>query len=77
MHDAQYEPGEYLARRVGWGHSTWEHAARIAAAAGVSRLVLTSHDQGRSDAAVDAIVDEARAIFAATDAAYEGMRIEF
>jgi phosphoribosyl 1,2-cyclic phosphodiesterase len=77
IHDAQYRPAEYLERRTGWGHSTWEQAARIAAAAGVARLVLTSHDQGRSDAAVDAIVDEARAIFPATAAAHEGMQIEF
>lgn len=77
IHDAQYLPDEYLARRIGWGHSTWEQAARNAAAAGVERLVLTSHDQGRSDADIDAIVESARAIFPETTAAHEGMLIEF
>lgn len=77
VHDAQYLPVEYVARHVGWGHSTWEQAARTAAAAGVGRLVLTSHDQGRSDDDIDAIVEQARAIFPATTAAFEGMRIEF
>jgi phosphoribosyl 1,2-cyclic phosphodiesterase len=56
IHDAQYFPDEYLAGKVGWGHSTWKDAVRIAEAAGVGRLVLTSHDPNRTDKGVDELV---------------------
>ncbi len=77
VHDAQYTPGEWTASRRGWGHSTWEHAGDMAAAAGVERLVLTSHDPARTDDDVDSIVRAARRRFAATEAAFEGQVIEF
>jgi phosphoribosyl 1,2-cyclic phosphodiesterase len=75
IHDAQYTPDDYVDRRIGWGHSTWEHAAKMAHAAGVSELILTSHDPDHDDDAIDAIQAEARKVFANTDAVYEGMRI--
>jgi phosphoribosyl 1,2-cyclic phosphodiesterase len=77
VHDAQYLPDEYEARRRGWGHSTWEHATDAAIRAGVDRLVLTSHDPARTDEGVDAIVRAARKRFPATEAAAEGVLIEF
>lgn len=76
FYDAQYLPAEYEAARVGWGHSTWEVAVRIAEEAGVGRLILTSHDPGRTDDEVDQILSRARERFPRTDAAFEGMRIE-
>jgi phosphoribosyl 1,2-cyclic phosphodiesterase len=75
IHDAQYTPDDYLDRRIGWGHSTWEHAAKIAEAAGVAELILTSHDPDHDDDAIDAIQAQARAEFANTTAVFEGMRI--
>ena len=72
IHDAQYTPEESHRRR-GWGHSTWEQAARVAKAAGVRKLVLTSHDPSRSDAQVDRIVAKARRIFPNTVGAAEGL----
>jgi phosphoribosyl 1,2-cyclic phosphodiesterase len=74
LHDAQYTPGEYETYR-GWGHSTWRDACAAATAAGVERLVLTSHDPNRSDAAIDDIVRQARREFPLVEAAREGMRI--
>ncbi len=71
IHDAQYTPQEYAQRR-GWGHSTWEHAARVATEAGVGRLLLTSHDPTRSDDAIDAMLAQARRLFPKTDAATVG-----
>lgn len=76
VHDAQYTPQEWTTTHRGWGHSTWEQATALATAAGVRRLVLTSHDPDRSDDAVDAIVRAARERFAATEAAFEGQTIE-
>ncbi len=75
IHDAQYTPDEYEASRIGWGHSTWSQAVDIAVAAGVRRLVLTSHDPFRSDGGVDAIVNDASSRFGDVVAAYEGMTI--
>jgi phosphoribosyl 1,2-cyclic phosphodiesterase len=75
IHDAQYTPEEYEDQFVGWGHSTWKGAVATATAAGVDRLVLTSHHPFRSDGDIDAILGEARIEFPRTDAAYEGMQI--
>jgi len=75
VHDAQYTPEERRGARVGWGHSDWEAAVRIAGDAGVGRLVLTSHDPDRSDDQITAIQAAARSRFPLTDAAHEGMKI--
>jgi phosphoribosyl 1,2-cyclic phosphodiesterase len=60
IHDAQYVEEEYPAR-IGWGHSTVEYALDVAAAGCVARLALFHHDPTRTDDAVDALVDRARA----------------
>jgi phosphoribosyl 1,2-cyclic phosphodiesterase len=60
--DAQYTPEEYAVRR-GWGHTTWEMAARLAERAGVGRLALFHHDPTHADAELAAILDAARALF--------------
>jgi CheY-like chemotaxis protein len=48
IHDAQYTPEEYPAKR-NWGHSTYAYVTKIAAAAGVKRLFLTHHDPTHND----------------------------
>jgi len=63
LHDATYTPAE-LPDRAGWGHSAWDEAVRLAVDAEVERLVLFHHHPDRADAAVDHIVDEARALAA-------------
>ncbi len=74
IHDAQYLPEELLAHK-GWGHSTHEDATRAARAAGVTELILTSHDPRRADVAIDAMVESARKVFKNTEAARPGMEI--
>ena len=74
--DAHFSTEEYP-RHVGWGHSTPAQAAALATSAGVGKLLLTHHAPWRDDAAVEALVDEARQIFAAADAAREGMELLF
>lgn len=59
IHDAQYTAAEY-AERVGWGHSCVDATVRVAADAGVGRLVLFHHDPDRTDAQMDAILATAR-----------------
>jgi ribonuclease BN (tRNA processing enzyme) len=63
LHDATYTPDD-LPEHRGWGHSSWDEAVRLAAEASVERLVLFHHHPDRSDAAVDRIVAEARALAA-------------
>jgi CheY-like chemotaxis protein/phosphoribosyl 1,2-cyclic phosphodiesterase len=54
IHDAQYTPEEYPAKK-NWGHSTYSYVTQIAAAAGVRRLFLTHHDPTHDDAFLTAI----------------------
>jgi phosphoribosyl 1,2-cyclic phosphodiesterase len=54
IHDAQYTADEYQAR-VGWGHSSVDHALTFAELAGVGRLVTFHHDPSHSDDALDAL----------------------
>ena len=72
--DAQYTPAEYSTQR-GWGHGTWAACARLAAAAGVGKLILTHHDRRRRDSQIDRLVRQARRLFPATRAARSNMRI--
>ncbi len=49
IHDSQYTPEEYPAKK-NWGHSTYSYVVQLAAAAGVKRLFLTHHDPTHDDA---------------------------
>ncbi len=78
VHDAQYTEKEYQKERIGWGHSSIEHAIEIASRAGVKRLALFHHDPDRSDDVLDEMAErychneEGCQIFFAR----EGMQIE-
>ena len=61
VHDAQYTPEEYPAKR-NWGHSTYDYVVQIAAAAGVRKLFLTHHDPLHDDAFVSEIEQQARRV---------------
>ncbi|MGA9594557.1 MAG: MBL fold metallo-hydrolase [Acidimicrobiia bacterium] len=76
VHDGQYGPEEYEQHRIGWGHSTWEQATRVAREAGVGELILISHDPARTDDGIDSFVARAREAFTNTRAAFEGMQLE-
>jgi phosphoribosyl 1,2-cyclic phosphodiesterase len=77
IHDAQYTPDEYEAR-VGWGHSSVEHATALADAAGAGLFVLFHHDPDHDDAAVSRLAAAAQAGRArgTAVAAREGLAIE-
>ncbi len=70
IYDAQYTP-ELYPHRIGWGHSTWLEAARLAARANVRQLVLFHHDPTHDDATLEKIVILARQHFPNTTAATE------
>jgi phosphoribosyl 1,2-cyclic phosphodiesterase len=54
IYDATYTDDE-LANRVGWGHSTWEEALRIADAAQVKQVALFHHAPEHDDNFLDGI----------------------
>jgi len=57
--DAQYTDEEYVTRR-GWGHPRFTTVVDLAITARVRRLALFHHDPRRSDADMDAVVEQAR-----------------
>ena len=75
IYDATYTEAEYP-RFVGFGHSTWEEACRVADAAGVKQLVLFHHDPNHNDEAMDEIAQAADAVRPGTLTAREGMVLE-
>jgi phosphoribosyl 1,2-cyclic phosphodiesterase len=58
LHDAQYTAAEYNAR-IGWGHSSIDHAVTLADLANAERLVLIHHEPGHSDDQIDLLLTEA------------------
>jgi phosphoribosyl 1,2-cyclic phosphodiesterase len=54
IYDTQFKPEEYN-KRPHWGHSTPNHAIRLAAEAGAKHLILFHHDPHRTDKEIDAI----------------------
>jgi CheY-like chemotaxis protein/phosphoribosyl 1,2-cyclic phosphodiesterase len=59
IHDAQYTPEEYPAKKT-WGHSTYSYVVEIATAARVKRVALTHHDPNHDDTFVAEIESRAR-----------------
>jgi phosphoribosyl 1,2-cyclic phosphodiesterase len=55
IHDSQYTHKEYISSKLGWGHSSFEHAVNVAHKAGVKKLLLFHHDPDRGDAELELI----------------------
>jgi hypothetical protein len=81
IHDTQYTHQEYLAGKVGWGHTSFEQAVNAAHRAGVKRLLLFHHDPDRSDEELERLERRIRASVAGHSTlqvfiAREGMQVE-
>jgi phosphoribosyl 1,2-cyclic phosphodiesterase len=77
--DATYTDEEYnnpKQSKVGWGHSTWQEALKIAHTAGVKQLVLFHHDPSHNDDYLDRIGEEVVRSFPRTILAREGLSLE-
>jgi len=59
VHDAEYTEEEYEFTKT-WGHSTYIDALNLAIAADVSMFVLWHHNQERTDADLNMIVEDCR-----------------
>jgi ribonuclease BN (tRNA processing enzyme) len=81
IHEAQYTPEEYPAKRH-WGHSTYAYVVELAVVAGVRRLYLTHHDPSHDDVAVADIERRARRLALDLNSnmevhcAYEGCEVD-
>jgi ribonuclease Z len=61
--------------KIGWGHSTWQEAIKVAESAGVKTLVLFHHDPTHSDDQLDEIARHAQVRFSGALVAREGMEL--
>lgn len=76
IYDSTYTDDEYyspLSPKIGWGHSTWQEAIKVAKAANVKTLVIFHHDPAHDDEFLDRIGQEALAKFPGAVMAKEGM----
>jgi len=66
IYDAMYTDDEYhnpKSPKVGWGHSTWQEAVKMAEAAGVKQVAIFHHDPTHSDDFLDDIERQVQAVF--------------
>jgi len=79
IYDATYTDEEYhspKSSKVGWGHSTWQEAVKIAEAANVKTLVIFHHDPLHDDDFLDQIGTQVAAAFPNGIMAREGMSLQ-
>lgn len=53
IYDAQYTGQEYGSEKIGWGHSSIEHAIEVAKRTNAKRLALFHHEPMRTDSQLD------------------------
>ena len=78
IYDCTYTDAEYnhpKFSKVGWGHSTWQEAVKVAQAARVKKLVIFHHDPSHDDDFMDSIQVESVKVFPRSIVAKEGMSI--
>lgn len=79
IYDATYTDAEYYAEKsskIGWGHSTWQEAVKVAKAANVKKLVIFHHDPVHNDAFMDEVKTNTAAQFPNSVVAWEGLEID-
>jgi phosphoribosyl 1,2-cyclic phosphodiesterase len=75
VYDAMYTNESYACGKRGWGHSTWQEAARVAGAANVGRLYLFHHDPIHDDKTMAKIERSLQRVFPEGWVAREGMEV--
>jgi phosphoribosyl 1,2-cyclic phosphodiesterase len=76
IYDSCYTDEEYYdvkSPKIGWGHSTWQEAVKLAKAAGVKSPVIFHHDPNHNDDFLDRVAAKVTAVFPDGIIAREGM----
>ncbi|MEY3866468.1 MAG: hypothetical protein RLZZ338_359 [Cyanobacteriota bacterium] len=76
IYDAMYTDEEYhnpKSPKIGWGHSTWQEAVKMAQAANVKRIVIFHHDPSHSDDFLDKVEKQVHDAFPNAVMAREGL----
>ena len=79
IYDATYTNEEYNSKKnskVGWGHSTWQEAVKVAKAGNVKRLVIFHHDPLHNDDFLDNVGEQVAQHFPNSLMAREGLSIQ-
>ncbi|NEQ37731.1 MAG: MBL fold metallo-hydrolase [Okeania sp. SIO3I5] len=79
IYDATYTDEEYYSEKsskIGWGHSTWQEAVKIAKAAQVKKLVIFHHDPLHNDDFLDKVGEQVAEKFPNSLMAREGLSIQ-
>lgn len=79
IYDCTYTDDEYYDERsskIGWGHSTWQEAVKLAKAANVKQLIIFHHDPTHTDDFMDDIVRQTSAALPSSIVAKEGMVLD-
>ncbi|MEO1126394.1 MAG: MBL fold metallo-hydrolase [Cyanobacteria bacterium J06635_15] len=79
IYDATYTDKEYYdekSSKVGWGHSTWQEAVKVAKAAHVKQLVIFHHDPLHNDGFMDEVACNTAEAFPNSVVAQEGMVLD-
>jgi phosphoribosyl 1,2-cyclic phosphodiesterase len=79
IYDSTYSDEEYYcpsSPKIGWGHSTWQEAIKIAKASNVKTLVIFHHDPAHNDDCLDRVGEQASAKFPGAIMAREGMVLQ-
>jgi phosphoribosyl 1,2-cyclic phosphodiesterase len=79
IYDATYTDEEYYSEKsskIGWGHSTWQEAVKVAKAAQVKKLVIFHHDPLHNDAFLDNVGEQVAQRFPNSLMAREGLSIQ-
>lgn len=75
VYDATYTDDEF-ARKIGWGHSTWQEAIRLCKHAKAKQLAIFHHDPSHEDPFMLEIEKQARQTWESAFVSREGMRIK-
>lgn len=75
IYDCTFDDADFD-RFVGWGHSTWQQAARLCDAAQVGQLAVFHHDPARSDDQLDALGEALNAMRPNDVIAREGLTLK-
>jgi phosphoribosyl 1,2-cyclic phosphodiesterase len=71
IYDSTYTDEEFPSK-VGWGHSTWQEAVRIAKAANVRKLAIFHHDPDHDDKFMKRVEAQATKLLSSSFVAREG-----